>query len=191
MDTSEENRLIADILNGNANAYAVLVNRYQRPIFNMLLRMTGCTDEASDLTQDTFLRAYENLERFSPSRRFFPWLYTIGMNLARDHVRKRRTAARTTALMQQEQLSASAGHVQWPVDLDKHLDAARLSELLSELSVEYREAVILRFHDGLAMKEIGQALGVSTSGAKMRIKRALEQLRDLWCRKADKSGKRS
>jgi RNA polymerase sigma-70 factor (ECF subfamily) len=185
MDISEENRLISDILNGNAEAYAVLVNRYQRPIFNLLLRMTGCREEATDLAQDTFLRAYENLEKFRPSRRFFPWLYTIGMNLARDHARKKKSAAKAAELEYQSH------HVHIPAtseqqDMAHRLDAARLPELLATLPEDYREAVILRYHEGLAMKEIGQALGISTSGAKMRVKRALARLRDMLQNKSNK-----
>ncbi|MFZ1985319.1 MAG: sigma-70 family RNA polymerase sigma factor [Desulfatitalea sp.] len=178
MDTTEENRLISAILDGDAEAFAVLVRRYQRPIYNMMLRMTGSREDATDLTQEAFLKVYANLERFRPSGRFFPWIYAIGINLARDHLRKRKSAADATRLHQQ---GCAADTLQG--DGIKHLcyqlDASRLPLLLSQLQEEYREALILRFHEGLAMRDVGLALGISTSGAKMRVQRGLQRLRDM------------
>lgn len=178
MDRSEENRLISDVLNGEAEAFAILVNRYQRPIFNLMLRMSGSREDATDLTQDAFLKAYEHLEKFRPSRRFFPWLYTIGMNLAVDHLRKQKNP--TASLDGQN--PATAAEVATDDDTERlifQLDADRLPTLLTRLPVDYREALILRFHEGLTMKDVGAALGITTSGAKMRVKRGLQQLRDM------------
>ena len=178
MHLTEENSLICDILNGDTELFAVLVNRYQRPIFNLLLRMTGNREDAADLTQETFLKAYEKLERFRLSKRFFPWLYTIGMNLARDHMRKQKSAAKAASMNLPFKSSAVDGFEE-NRSLVQRLDASRLMVLLAQLPEDYREAVILRYHEGLTMKEIGEALKISTSGAKMRVKRALERLRVL------------
>lgn len=178
MDTTEENRLISAILDGDAEAFAVLVRRYQRPIYNMMLRMTGSREDATDLTQEAFLKVYANLERFRPSGRFFPWIYAIGINLARDHLRKRKSATDAACL---HQYGCAADTLQG--DSAKHLcdqlDASRLPLLLAQLQEEYREALILRFHEGLAMRDVGLALGISTSGAKMRVQRGLQRLRDM------------
>jgi RNA polymerase sigma-70 factor (ECF subfamily) len=178
MDTTEENRLISAILDGDVEAFAVLVRRYQRPIYNLMLRMTGSREDATDLTQEAFLKVYANLEGFRPSGRFFPWIYAIGINLGRDHLRRQKSAADATRLHQQ---GCAAGDLEG--DGAKHLcdqlDASRLPLLLSQMQEEYREALILRFHEGLAMRDVGLALGISTSGAKMRIQRGLQRLRDM------------
>jgi RNA polymerase sigma-70 factor (ECF subfamily) len=176
----KEDQLIKRILDGDAQAYAILVNRYQRPIFNLLLRMTGCRDTAADLAQEAFVKAYENLERFKLSEKFFPWLYAIASNLARDHWRRQQHAAghaealRRVAMDNPEKVTAEEERL---ADL---LDARRLRVCMERLPEDYREALILRYHEGLSMADIGKALGVSTSGAKMRISRGIEKLRSLF-----------
>jgi len=178
MDTTEENRLINAILGGEVESFAVLVRRYQGPIYNMMLRMTGQAEEAADLTQETFLKVYENLERFRPSGRFFPWLYTIGLNLARDHLRRQKNVAEKTADQPLEAYELHQGQSDRDDAYLEHLDAERLPCLMATLPLDYREALILRFHEGLTMRDVGLALGISTSGAKMRVQRGLQRLRD-------------
>jgi RNA polymerase sigma-70 factor (ECF subfamily) len=185
MHTAQENRLISEILNGDVEAFAVLVNRYQRPIYNLMLRMTGSREDATDLTQEAFLKAYQKLERFRPSSRFFPWLYTIGMNLARDHLRRLKTA--DTAQWEREEVMAAHDPIDRAQELIHRLDADRILVLLAKLPEGYREALILRFHEGLTLDEVGVALGISTSGAKMRIKRGLQRLRDMLHRNQKRS----
>ena len=177
MDKTEED-LILDILGGDANAYAVLVKRYQKPLFNLMLRMNLSEMDALDLTQDAFVRAYEKLEAFNPSGRFFTWLYTIGLNLARDFLRraKRAQAHQSEMIAQCKDRSADSTGGEGLVE---RLDADRISESLGKLPLEYREAVILRYHEGMPVKEIALALNLSVSGAKMRIHRGLLRLRDL------------
>ena len=107
MINSEENAIISSILAGDVDAFAVLVQRYQKPIFNLMIRITSCEEDAFDLTQETFIRAYEKLDRFKPSGRFFPWLYTIGMNLGRDFLRKRKTVGTKAEELYESQKSLS------------------------------------------------------------------------------------
>jgi RNA polymerase sigma-70 factor (ECF subfamily) len=140
-----------------------------------MLRMTSCEQDAMDLTQETFIRAYEKLEQFKTSSPFFPWLYTIGMNLARDFHRK--VKASKTAL---EALSADPDS---PLNRGECSPAGGESDqvmhLLQTLPPDYREALILRFHQGLSVSELASAVGTSVSGAKMRIHRGLLKLREL------------
>jgi RNA polymerase sigma-70 factor (ECF subfamily) len=182
MHISEESQLISSILDGDTQAYAILVNRYQRPIYNSILRMTGCRETAADLAQDAFLKAYEHLERFKLSEKFFPWLYAIALNLVKDRWRRQKIATENL-----EQIRQTDGHLtEDPLlsqsRLAEQLDAGRLHNDLMRLPQEYREALILRFHEGLGMKDIGKALGISTSGAKMRISRGIEKLRSIFQR---------
>jgi len=90
MDYSDEDQIINDILAGDVEAYGILIKRYQGAIYNLMLRMNFSNEDRLDLTQETFLKVYENLERFKPGARFFPWLYSIGLNLARDYLRKQK-----------------------------------------------------------------------------------------------------
>jgi RNA polymerase sigma-70 factor (ECF subfamily) len=165
-------------LAGDVDAYAILVKRYQKPIYNLILRICRSESDAFDLTQETFVRAYEKLERFNPSKRFFPWLYTMGLNLARDHFRKKRSQ------MAIEEQLVEEHHNPYSVSgensgLPDILDVAKVRISMEKLAFEYREAIIMRFHEGMSMSDIAQALGISVSGAKMRIHRGLLKLREL------------
>ncbi|MBU3948429.1 MAG: RNA polymerase sigma factor [Proteobacteria bacterium] len=176
----KESLLIKSILDGNAQEYAILVNRYKRPIFNLLLRMTGSREDAADLAQETFLKAYDNLESFKLSNNFFPWLYAIAANLARDNWRKQKHAASHAEQISQQMDSFLEEKTAVEEQMIVMMDTQRLANCLNELPHDYREALILRYHEGLPMGDIGKALGVSTSGAKMRISRGIEKLRALF-----------
>lgn len=178
MDRIEEQQVIAAVLGGDAEAYAVLINRYQQPIFNLTYRMTGSRADAADLAQDAFVKAYEQLYRFRKEKRFFPWLYTIALNRTRDFLRKDRTA-NTVAIENCDLYSGSEGTAQEEDKMCVQLDCQRLQGALERLPWEYREAVILRYHEELPMGEIATALSISVSGAKMRVHRGLRKLREI------------
>jgi len=173
-----DSELVSSILSGQAADYAVLVKRYQKPVFNLMLRMNFSVSDAADLTQEAFIKAYENLERYNPVRPLFPWLYAIGRNLALDHLRREKTAsAAKENLRRQIDLVPNPGGGGNPEEAP---DLRRLRQCLRELPEDYREAVVLRFHEGMNMKEIGRALGLSVSGAKMRVRRGLVRLRQAF-----------
>ena len=173
-----EEHLITEILAGDTDAFAILVRRYQKPIFNLMLRMTASETDAFDLTQDAFIRAYENLNRFRPSGRFFTWLYTIGINLARDHLRKTRIKKEAEEKLRGDNNPLHIDPEQ-EIHLPEDLDPEHVRTSLKQLPLEYREAIFLRFHEGLSMKELSTILGISVSGAKMRVHRGLLKLRRL------------
>ncbi len=178
MDQLEEQQVISAILDGDADAYVMLVNRYQQPIFNLAYRMTGCRADAADLTQDAFLKAYEQLYRFREGKKFFPWLYTIALNHTRNFLRKSKTN-RTTAIEDCDLHSDSHYAAQEEDKICGRLDCQRLQGALLALPWEYREAVILRYREELPMEDIASALSISLSGAKMRVYRGLKKLREI------------
>jgi RNA polymerase sigma-70 factor (ECF subfamily) len=172
---SGDQSLVHEILSGDVNAYALLVKRYQKPILNLMLRMTGSEQDALDLTQETFVRAYEKLEKFNPSASFFPWLYTMGLNMARDFLRK----AKRSPIESYDPENSLAVEFDQDDRLGDQIDIQKLQERLQLLPVDYREALLLRFHEGLSVSEVAYALGLSLSAAKMRIQRGLLKLRQL------------
>jgi RNA polymerase sigma-70 factor, ECF subfamily len=172
---SGEETLVNEILSGDVNSYALLMRRYQKPIYNLMLRMTGSEQDAVDLTQETFVRAYEKLEKFNPSASFFPWLYTMGLNLARDFLRR----AKRSPIVSYEPENSASIEIDQDDRLADQIDVQRVSEGLQSLPVDYREALLLRFHEELSVSEVAHALGLSVSAAKMRIHRGLQKLRQL------------
>ena len=175
MDISEESRRIVRILDGDRNAYAGIVDDYKTPIYNLAYRMTGNPDDAEDLAQETFLRAYEGLKGFDIHKPLFPWLYTIALNLIRNHLRKKRPLQ----IDQIEQAYAMPNQ-QTLIDPEKRLDqrqsADRIFQAVQKLPLTLREAIVLRYYQELPFKELADLLNISLSAAKMRVYRALEVL---------------
>jgi RNA polymerase sigma-70 factor, ECF subfamily len=178
MDQDSDYQVVASVLAGDADAYAVLVQRYQKPIYNLMYRMTGSCEDALDLAQETFIKAYEALHRFRGGERFFPWLYSIGLNHSRNFLR--RNKARRTVDMEEWEPGSGLDYPGQEEDrLCARLDSRSIRNALDQLPVDYREAIVLRYHEEMSMEEIAAALRISLSGAKMRVHRGLEKLRDL------------
>ena len=178
MEEQYDQPIIQAVLTGNVDAYRHLVLRYEKPIFNLMYRMTGSREDALDLAQETFIKAYEKLEHFKTGSRFFPWLYTIGLNNGRNFIRDHK--------MEKQFLVEMGGDESWMDRLSQQnqrvwtpLDVQRLREGLRQLPLDYREAMILHYHEGFSMKEIAEALELSVSGAKMRVHRGLRKLRQI------------
>jgi RNA polymerase sigma-70 factor (ECF subfamily) len=179
MDHNDDQQVVNRVLRGDVNAFASLVQRYQKPMYNLMFRVTRSEDEAAELTQEAFIRTYRNLERFQQGRRFFPWLYAIGLNIARDHVRKDKSYRELNVARDPEHLSGRSNPGEEQHRLGESLDFLRLEKALRELPLIYREAVVLRYHQELSMRDVARALSVSVSAAKMRVARGLEMLRQV------------
>jgi RNA polymerase sigma-70 factor (ECF subfamily) len=177
MDHLDDQDIIAAVLNGDVNTYRVLVERYQKPIFNLMCRMTNSHADALDLAQETFVTAYEKLDHFKNGSRFFPWLYTIGINRARNFLRKRNVEKRSLSETWEEFLTP--GCFVPSAEKTDPLDVHCLQQALLQLPFEYREAVMLHYREGFSMEEIARSLQLSVSGAKMRVHRGLEKLRHI------------
>lgn len=180
MDGNDEQNCIDRVLRGEVNAFGTLVERYQKPIFNLMYRMAGSSDKAADLTQETFIRAYQKLEHFHPGKKFFPWLYSIGLNLARDFARKKTWNSEAGYTMNPEAFSGCNSPGDQHDRMCESLEFLRLEKALQELPLIYREALILRYHDECSMRDIAAALNLSVSAAKMRVHRGLDMLREQY-----------
>src|SRR5271157_5148342 len=88
MDQKNEAEIVARVLKGDRQAYALLVDEYKSPIYNLAYRMTGNLEDADDLTQETFIRAYQYLWRYETSKKFFTYIKTLALNLIKNHFKK-------------------------------------------------------------------------------------------------------
>jgi len=169
MDQAQETRIVAQILDGDRQAYALLVKEYQAPIYNLAYRMTGDQQDAADLTQDVFIRAYTYLWRYNPQKKFFTWLYTIALNIIKNHIKKNRQYknARTQDL-KERQYSKN----------QNSSEAQDINIYLSGLDVQTRALIIMKYVQELSFEEIAQITGKSISAVKMRVYRGLESLRE-------------
>ena len=177
MDQKVEAEIIARILNGDRQSYALFVEEYKTPIYNLAFRMTGNAGDADDLTQETFIRAYQNLWRFDPGRKFFTWLYTISINLIRNHIKKVKNAdlrKRTENIQDNENENQSPETL-----LIATQESNKINSALLTLKYELRIMLIMKYQQELSFEEIAEITGKSVSAVKMQVYRGLEQLEQL------------
>jgi RNA polymerase sigma-70 factor (ECF subfamily) len=148
------------------------VRRYQRPVINLIYRITGDPALSEDLAQETFVKAFRNLAAFDTTRRFSSWIFRIAHHTAIDALRRVRATHVPLEAARPQELARPADSD--PVEresLARALDAA-----LRELRPEYRAAVALRYDEGLSFEEIGQVMGIPEATARTYVHRARKDL---------------
>jgi len=177
MKQIDEREIIDRVLGGDREAFAVLVDAYKRPVFSLAFRMTGSAPDADDLTQESFLRAFQSLGRFREGERFFPWLYTVSLNVIRNHLRKAKTLPGETA---GKGMPEAENPRDDPVgEAEARERRRRLQGYLLKLPLPVREAIVLRFYEGLSFDDVAAVTGDSISSAKMKVYRGLEKIRAM------------
>jgi RNA polymerase sigma-70 factor (ECF subfamily) len=169
MNQNTEAEIIRRILEGDRQAYALLVEEYKTPIYNLAYRMTADQQDAADLTQDVFIRAYTYLWRYNPQKKFFTWLYTIALNTIKNHIKKNKQYKNMrSADLEERQFSANQNSA----------EAQDINIYLSGLDAETRALIIMKYIQELSFEEISKITGKSVSAIKMRTYRGLESLRE-------------
>ena len=183
-DLPSDEFLITRILSGESELYGTLIARYERPIVNYIYRMIGDYDQALDLAQEVFFKAYRSLERFDPSFRFSTWLYRIASNRSIDHLRKQAPVLLSldeppeTDLGRRESAIQLKSAARGPEDLLASQQLGeRISEAIDELPGSYRELVLLRHLQGLSYEDIARVKRLPLGTVKNRLFRAREILR--------------
>jgi RNA polymerase sigma-70 factor (ECF subfamily) len=159
---------------GGVEAYNLLVSRWEKRVYNYLLRITSNREDALDLTQDVFLKAYQNLRKLDDPGRFAPWLYRIAHNEAYSMFRKRRPETDVAELEPEatEGGIVVGGSSIFPMELTLAVAGA-----LERLSPEQREAVVLKIYQGFKFEEMAEILACPVSTVKSRLYAALELLK--------------
>ncbi len=177
MGRSDE-ELIEACRDGETSAFDVLVDRWEDKIRGAAWRVLGSEEEARDVAQEAFLKAYRGLDGFKREARFSSWLYQIALNLCRDRLRRRKTRAAVSLEALEESgpvlVEPRPGAHEIAVRNDL---AGAVRRAISGLPEEQREVVILKEYEGLTFLEIAQALDVPVSTVKTRLYRGLGQLR--------------
>jgi RNA polymerase sigma factor (sigma-70 family) len=170
LETVTEARLVAQALAGSQSAFEQIVRRYQRPVINLIARMTGERALAEDLAQETFVKAFRNLAAFDTTRRLSSWLFRIAHNTALDALRRSRPPI--VPIEETSPALAPAGQ-----DAVERAELGRaLQAALNELRPEYRAAIVLRYQEGLSFEEIGRTLGIPQVTARTHVHRARKEL---------------
>lgn len=181
-----DKQLVGMCRRGNERAARELVNRFQRPVFSIIYRMVRDREKAEDLAQETFVRTFNNLDRYDRSYKFSSWLFKIAYNLTVDHLRRK--VIKTISIHgspdavtadQQEATSVTLESTEEAPDarLESLELADQLELAIGKLREEYRTAIILRHVEGRAYEEIAEIMDIPLGTVKTYIFRARRQLR--------------
>jgi len=179
MDIEKESKIIRRILCGEHEAYALLITEYKAPVYNLVLKLTDNREDAEDLAQEIFIRAFEAIERFDVRKRFFPWLYTIALNMIRNHHKKKKPLLMRNfeALLAGRRMAA----VRNPEHMVQSKQASQLlNRCIRKLPIPQKEAVVLRYYQELTFEEIAEIQKIKISTAKMRVYRGLKHLSKIF-----------
>jgi RNA polymerase sigma-70 factor (ECF subfamily) len=161
---------------GDEDAFRVLVERHSRNIFRLAFRMTGRPEDAEDVVQETFVRAYRQLSRFEARSNFATWLYRIGFNCAIDYMRARHHRESAEPQETLEQFSSVGGPTVDDLVYAGEI-GGRVQEALGGLSPQERAAFLMRHYHGCSIDEICSALDLKSNAAKHSIFRAVRKMR--------------
>jgi RNA polymerase sigma-70 factor (ECF subfamily) len=168
MDSGDDVELVGRCLRGDVEAFAPLVARYQKVLFNVALRLLGDREDARDVTQTAFVRAFEKLSTYDPAHRFFSWVYRIAVNECLN-LRHRRPI--------HQRLDEALPSTDSPlVEAEAREMAERVQAGLLKLSPEHREVVVLRHFAELSYSDIAAALGLPEKTVKSRLYTARQRL---------------
>jgi RNA polymerase sigma-70 factor, ECF subfamily len=181
---SEEMALVHAAKAGDVSAFESLVKKYDRNVFRIANHITHNREDAEDVVQDAFLKAYENLEQFQGQSKFYTWLVRIAVNEALMKLRKRRPE-RTVSLdedVKTEEDSLPREVADWSPNPEQQYSQAELKDILTRtiqgLPQGFRTVFVLRDVEGLSTEETAEALDLSIPAVKSRLLRARLQLRD-------------
>jgi RNA polymerase sigma-70 factor (ECF subfamily) len=154
-----------------------IIQRHEREIMRYLLRVSGNRDDAADLSQETWLRAYRAYPRLQPESEVRPWLYAIAINLCRNRARD---GARRARVIVGSNEGDTVGRHHRSFDESEGYAAVRMREMIADLPTRQREALHLRYFAGLDYAEIAGAMGCSEESARANVSQAMKKLRVMW-----------
>lgn len=171
--------LVAATRGGDVESFGILVRRYQDRLYPTLLRLTGCAEDARDLLQDAFLRAYEKLGHFHGESNFYTWIYRIAVNLALSDRRRRRSPVRARGASPEVLDPPSDPRETEPSrPLEEAERNALIHQALQALQPDHRAVVVMKDLDGLRYEEIAEVLRVPVGTVRSRLHRARAELRE-------------
>lgn len=185
-ELSGNDRFVEQLKAGDATAFDLLITRYSPDVYSLLFRLTRDTEEAADLTQDTFLRVLRSIRKFRGDSELKTWIFRIAINESRNRFRwwTRRKRGRTVSI--DEPLTKDgpalanslAGASEAPDErLIRRESRSRLERAIADLSPAFRETIVLCDIEGQSYQEIALILGISLGTVKSRIARARDELR--------------
>ncbi len=185
MTREQEREIIEKVVAGDTEAFEALVLEHQNKVYSLALRMVGNEEDARDMAQEAFIRAFNSLAGFRGDSKFSVWIYRLTSNICIDFLRSR-AKKRTVSMTWADDEGGEAGELEIPDETWSPAERLERSETresvrrgLDSLSPQYREILLLREINGLSYDEISEALGIEPGTVKSRIFRARKKLCDF------------
>ncbi len=188
LHTATDPELVERARSGSEQAYRVLLGRYQRPVFALIFRMVRNRERAEDLAQETFVRVFNNIDRYDPKYKFSSWIFKIANNLTIDALRKKgvRTVsldgsayAETDDETEGSRIDPESGSETPEEELEAREMGSEIEAAIGRLRPEYRSAVLLRHVEGRPYDEIAEILDLPLGTVKTYIHRGRGELRAM------------
>ncbi len=181
MTREQEAQIVRRVLQGDVNAFEKLVTEYEKAVYAIALRMTGNAEDAADMTQETFIKAYNSLQSFRGDSKFSVWLYRIASNVCLDFLRSRSRKPTVSLSVEDDEGEETeldiADESQSPEQLlERGLTRDAVRRGLEALPPDYRQILLLREIQGLSYEEIADTLSIEVGTVKSRIFRARKRL---------------
>jgi RNA polymerase sigma-70 factor, ECF subfamily len=191
---SDELTLVTQAREGDNRAFAELARRYEAKIFRLAQHITQNREDAEDVLQETFLKAYEHLDQFQGNSKFYTWIVRIAVNQALMKLRRRKTdkSVSLDETIDTGEDTVTREIAAWDEDPEQRFSREELSDLLNSaiqsLAPPYRSVFVLRDIEELSTEETAEALGLSIPAVKSRLLRARLQLREKLTRSFKRKG---
>ncbi|PWA11939.1 RNA polymerase subunit sigma-70 [Pueribacillus theae] len=170
----EERRWIQEVLAGNKQAYAHIINKYKNQLYATILRMTKHPQDAQDLVQEAFIKVYQQLGKYDETGKFSSWIYRVAINHCMDEFRKKRYKVKQVEINEGHILHSNHPEV---IFLKKE-KSRQLERLLSSLPQEERMIILLRYVNELSYSDISELIDVPLSTVRNKLHRAKKKMRD-------------
>ncbi|MFC1628619.1 RNA polymerase sigma factor [Gemmatimonadota bacterium] len=179
MERDSEKILLQRCSQGEHEAYEPVVRHCEQRVFGLLYALTGSVEDARDLTQDTFIRAWRRLDRYDPEQAFLPWVFTIARNLYRDHMRRVKESRSLEIMLDDGSLTLSDHHASSDHHAITEERRALVWKALNRLDDDERELLVLKDISGLSYAELSQMMRIPKGTVASRVFYARDALRRL------------
>ncbi len=181
-----DEQIVELIVAGDSELFAEIISRYQKQLIVYTRRLTFSTEAAEDVTQNAFIKTYQNLRSFNTEKKFSSWIYRIAHNEAVNYIRKHRREITTSEETWFDTKASSRESIEKIVD--RKLSNEALANALKQLPQKYREPTLLHAIEGKSYEEVGDILRLPTATVGTRIRRAKAKLRVILEEKGEWNG---
>lgn len=183
MEKNTDQELVDHYLKGDHKSLEFLIRRHLSSVYNFVVRFTGDSSEAHDITQETFLKAWKHLKKFDQAKNFKTWIFAIARNTSLDWLRKRKavsfSAMQNFSERKDEAFDILDESIISAEDIfDDRADAERISKIVKTLTPEQQAVIVMKINENLTFQEISEIMGEPLNTVKSRYRRALTVLKD-------------